>query len=102
MENINVIWKQELLTRTIETWGERAQLEMAQEESTELALAVRKHIRKGNDQTFQDLAGEIADVEIMIEQMKIMFKPLQNEVTSIKMEKLIRLEKRLNQHKFEE
>jgi len=104
MDSINPIWKEALLKRTIETWGERAQLEMAQEEATEMALAVRKHIRKNNRQTVLDLAGEIADVEIMIEQLKILlksedFKTLVNEV---KMTKLLRLESRLNEHKFED
>lgn len=102
MSKINEIWKQELYERTIKTWGEKSQFEMAQEEATELALAVRKFIRKGNDKTFQDLAGEIADVEIMIEQMKLMEKSLPMVIDEIKFQKLERLEKRINFIQFED
>ena len=47
---------------------------MAQEEATELALAVRKHTRKDSYQTYLDLVDEVADMEIMIEQLKEMNK----------------------------
>ena len=102
MSAINTIWQHELLKRTIETWGEKSQFEMAQEEATELALAVRKFIRRGDDKSFQDLAGEIADVEIMIEQMKIIEASLPMAIQQIKFEKLKRLEKRIDSHKFED
>lgn len=101
-ENINPIWKDDLLKRTIKKWGVRSQLEMAQEEATELALAIRKFIRNGNDKAFQDLASEIADVEIMIEQMKIMETALQIAVKEIKIDKLNRLESRLDNKHFED
>lgn len=85
----------------IETWGEQSQLEMLQEESTELALAVRKFIRVQNDEKFKDLASEIADVEIMIKQINIMFPTINNIVKEQKTFKLERLNDRLNKLKYE-
>ena len=59
--------------KALAIYGQKAQLEMAQEEATELALAVRRIIRKPTSESFFELCSEIADVEIMIEQMKAMF-----------------------------
>lgn len=84
-------------------WGGRHQLEMAQEEATELALAIRRHIRYGNSETFVELSSEIADVEIMIEQMKSMFKDLDLE-KNVEMDKdfkINRLFSRLNKRENE-
>lgn len=80
-----------VMQTAIKKWGERSQLEMAQEESTELALACRKFIRVQNDVNFQNLGSEIADVEIMIDQLKIMFpklKEISNEQRKFKIERL--------------
>ena len=87
----------------IEKWGEKAQLEMAQEEATELALAVRKHIRKNDESSFSNLVEEIADVEIMIEQIKLMHKDFgfQQMVDAQKAFKISRLLKRMNENSFE-
>jgi hypothetical protein len=75
--------------------GIRSQLEMAQEESTELALAIRKFIRQQNDERFDDMVGEIADVEIMIEQLKLMFPGIQEKVDPMKAFKINRLKERI-------
>lgn len=91
----------ELFERTIEKWGKRAQFEMAQEESTELALAIRKFIRKDDIDSYNAMASEIADVEIMIEQIKIMLPTIQFDVDQQKKFKLNRLEERLNNNSFE-
>jgi len=91
----------ELFEKTIAKWGHRAQLEMAQEESTELALAIRKFMRKNDTTTFDAMASEIADVEIMIEQIKIMLPDIQEKVYSEKEYKLKRLENRVNCNSFE-
>lgn len=88
-----------LYKRTVETWGERAQLEMAQEEATELALAIRKLIR-GKENAMFELAGELADVEIMIEQIKYMHPHISQAIETEKDFKLNRLNDRLNKHEF--
>jgi NTP pyrophosphatase (non-canonical NTP hydrolase) len=87
--------KEEIFEKAIEVWGIRSQLEMAQEESTELALAIRKFIRQQNDEKFDDMIGEIADVEIMIEQLKLMFPGIQEKVDPMKAFKINRLKERI-------
>ncbi len=87
--------KEEIFDKAIEIWGIRSQLEMAQEESTELALAVRKFIRTSNEKRFNDMAGEIADVEIMIEQIKRMYPEIKYEIEDQKVFKINRLKERL-------
>ena len=87
----------------IEKWGAKAQLEMAQEEATELALAVRKHIRKNDETSFSNLVEEIADVEIMIEQIVMMHNDFgfRQMVDAQKAFKISRLLKRMNENSFE-
>lgn len=91
----------EVYQKAIDKWGRRAQLEMAQEEASELSLAVRKHIRKDSKETLLHLAEEIADVEIMIDQMRFMFPSIEKEVTSFKTFKLDRLAHRIKNDTFE-
>lgn len=90
--------------RAIDKWGFRLQLEMAQEEATELALAVRKHIRKNTSESFKHLCEEIADVEIMIEQIRLMHPefPVDTMICTFKDQKINRLNNRLNNNSFEE
>lgn len=59
LENVELIYK-----KALEKWGKRVQLEMAQEEATELALAIRRHIRTPYGGTFVNLVDEVADMEI--------------------------------------
>lgn len=91
----------ELYKNASELWGERSQFEMAQEEATELALAIRKFYRNPNHHTQQDLAGEIANVEIMIEQMEYLNGGLRSEANVIKTLKLQRLRVRIDNNTFE-
>lgn len=86
-----------LYQKAIDTWGDRAQLEMAQEEATELALAIRKLIR-GKENAVAELVSEMADVEIMIEQIKFMSPHWVMAIESEKDFKLNRLNDRLNEH----
>lgn len=85
----------ELYCRTIEKWGEGSQIDMIVEECAELIQAINKHKRKPNENNLIMLAGEIADVEIMLEQAKLIYK-ISYEVETIKKNKLVRLEERLN------
>lgn len=74
----------------VNNFGENAQMIVAIEECSELQKEITKIIRnKGN---LENLAEEIADVEIMIEQLKYMYK-LYNQVSVHKREKIKRLEK---------
>ena len=85
----------EIYLKAINKWGSTAQLEMAQEEATELALAVRKFVRDPSNIRINELADEIADVQIMIEQMETMMPNLNKIISERKKYKLTRLENRL-------
>lgn len=85
----------QILTRAIETFGISAQYEMLQEEATELALAARKHVRMQNDETFENLAEEIADVSILMEQMTLIHPGITAKISKYRVEKMDRLEKRI-------
>lgn len=87
--------RNEIYELAIKKWGELAQLEMAQEEATELALAVRKHVRKNNEASLNHLAEEIADVEIMIEQITFMHNHLDFR-KMIDLQKLFKLNRLIN------
>lgn len=60
-----------ILQTYIDKYGEDAQCKMAIEEMSELTKEMCKHFR-GND-NLEHIAEEIADVEIMLDQLKIMF-----------------------------
>ena len=77
-------------------FGERNQLEMMQEEALELALAVRRFARHRKHEQIDEIASEVADVQIMIEQMKVivkedLFADLSNEKMAEKTERLFKL-----------
>jgi len=81
----------ELYQKAIKVSGEKAQLEMLQEEATELALATRKYIRKPNEETLSALASEVADVKIMLEQLALLIPDivtLANQWGDLKLERL--------------
>jgi NTP pyrophosphatase (non-canonical NTP hydrolase) len=87
--------KKELYKKALKKWKHYNQLLMLEEESIELALAVHKLARERNGTNLNDVEEEIADVEIMIEQYKIMF-PI-NDIIKFKKKKLKRLEGLLNE-----
>ncbi len=84
----------EIYQQAIETYGKDAQLKMAIEEMAELTQAICKSFR-GKD-NLDNIIEEIADVEIMLAQLKIIFEISQNKFCIKKAEKITRLEKRLN------
>lgn len=57
----------------IDSYGTKVQQDIAIEELAELQKAVLKHRRYGNKETEQAIIDEIADVEIMLEQLKIIY-----------------------------
>ena len=57
----------------INTYGARAQQDIAIEELAELQKAILKHRRYSSKETEQEIIDEIADVEIMLEQLKIIY-----------------------------
>lgn len=84
----------EIEKRAIEAYGKDAQLKMCIEEMAELMQAICKSFR-GVD-NLDNIIEEIADVEIMLAQLKLIYKLNKNEVLVKKVEKLRRLEEQLN------
>jgi NTP pyrophosphatase (non-canonical NTP hydrolase) len=80
----------EILTAAIRAFGVRAQEEVAIEECSELIQAI-SHKHRGRE---HNIAEEIADVEIMLEQLKII-QGCHNEVENIKKRKIERLYDRI-------
>lgn len=79
----------EIYKRLREQNGDSAQLVVAIEELSELTKEITKCLRsKGN---IDHLAEEVADVEIMVEQVKLIFN-VQDKVTAARQIKLQRLE----------
>lgn len=81
-----------VLNHAIERYGKDAQITMLLEEMAELQNAVCKFGRGRS--TAADIAEEIADVEIMLEQAKIIFE-CRGLTESIKHSKVERLRRRL-------
>lgn len=78
--------EKEIFCLAIKLFGERAQEEVAMEECAELIQAIT-HKHRGRD---HNIAEEIADVEIMLEQLKII-NNCHDEVAKIHKEKINRL-----------
>ena len=85
------MWRK-ALKQAIETYGVQSQMIIAVEEMSELTKEISKNIR-GQD-NLDHMAEEIADVEIMLEQLKIAFD-LHTKVDFWYGKKLKRLEERL-------
>lgn len=84
------------LRAAIKKWGKQSQLNMFHEEIGELLQAVNKFNRKHDFETRDNLLEEIADVEIMLAQLKIIIGGNPNAGIHVhKREKLERLKKRL-------
>lgn len=92
---------EEKIHRIAHYYGADSQLDQTIEEVAELTVAIRKFKRnKGNNMNdkvslLYDLAEEIADVEIMLEQLKILLPFVEEDVEKIKVEKLDRQIKRI-------
>lgn len=89
--------REEVFAEAVKQWGVDAQVIMAFEEMAELTQALckmrRNGYRWGDGTTYRDnLKEEIADVELMIEQLKYMFEIHDSEaIKTKKMNRLIKL-----------
>ncbi|KXS45577.1 MAG: hypothetical protein AWU54_313 [Candidatus Frackibacter sp. T328-2] len=79
--------KWDIYQKAIEKWGAESQFGMAQEEAAELIRAISKVLR-GKESNIEE---EIADVEIMLEQLRLMLDEV--KIEKEKQRKLNRLEK---------
>ena len=87
--------EEDIGVRCIIAWGEKDQIRQTIEECSELITKLAKYGRNVNGSTKEQIAEEIADVEIMCKQMRIIFDS--ELIDSIKYQKLSRLNERLNQ-----
>jgi len=62
-----------VLSGALSKWGGKFQIDMAVEEMAELIKALMKYMRKINGSSRYDVVEEIVDVEIMIDQLKLIF-----------------------------
>jgi len=63
----------ELCQQAIDTWGEDLQIKMMIDECSELIQALCKLTRKNKEEAEADVVSELADVELMLTQMNLMF-----------------------------
>ena len=92
----------ELLQDVVNTWGLDMQKIVCMEECGELIQALAKSMRPTREKSWKthhddlnNIAEEIADVELCIAQMKVGMPEIESDVESIKARKLYRLQMRL-------
>ena len=88
------IWADAILLRAIESYGAKNQAAQLMGEMGELAAELTRHFFQGRDK-IKELPEEIADVQIMLAQM-ILYFGIQKEVAVSRLNKLKRLESRIN------
>lgn len=89
--------RREVLNKAIDTYGPNAQKLKAIEELGELIQAIAKY--ENGIGYRASVIEEIADVEIMLEQLKLIYFITENEVETVKEYKVERLNQRLTQTK---
>ena len=93
---------QEIYKKAIETYGHMAQVGQTQEELSELNIELNRY-RNSRRVDIAKIADEIADVEIMLEQVKMIFctthDSFREKVKDRKDYKNARLERRLEETK---
>jgi NTP pyrophosphatase (non-canonical NTP hydrolase) len=82
----------DIFEKAVEAWGADAQAMMLFEEMGELIQVVCKLNRNHNGATLKDLAEELADVELMLDQTKHIYC-IEGRVEVWRKKKLERLEK---------
>lgn len=87
-QKINQVEKDEIYKKALSTWGLNAQIDMCIEEMAELMQAFSKYKRGIGD--VNQIAEEMADVSIMLEQMAMAFD-CHNKIVWYKQFKLTRL-----------
>lgn len=82
--------KEELYKFAIERYGDEAQINQGIEEMAELIQAVNKFRRKPVIENLENIAEEIVDVEIMLEQYKIIYaaNPIAEKLKNQKLQRL--------------
>ena len=87
--------EKDIFRSAINTYGAVMQITVAFEEMSELQKELCKHLRGRGSQ--ENIAEEIADVEIMMEQMKMIFD-CETAVLQVREKKVKRLKERIEQN----
>lgn len=82
----------DIYTTAVKKFGKEHQLVLCMEEMAELTKELSKNMRGSKNIT--NISEEMADVEIMLEQLRVIFGN-RSEVDTIKAEKLLRLADRV-------
>jgi NTP pyrophosphatase (non-canonical NTP hydrolase) len=85
--------KSEIYKKAVKLWGVEFEIDMMIEECAELIQALQKYKRDTSFKTINNMYEELADVEIMSEQMRIVFNS--DSIDLEKERKIRRLETRI-------
>ncbi len=77
------------IEKIVDFYGGDKQLRQLQEECAELIVAINKRLRYGSTKAFVNLIEELADVEIMVEQIKYYYR-IKDNVNDVKYGKINR------------
>lgn len=80
----------EIYRKALQKWGRDAQIKVAIEEFAELIVELAKENRSVNGTNWEKITEEMADAEVMLEQLKIVFAN-EKEVEAKKEQKINRL-----------
>jgi len=94
--------QEEIYRRAVKHWGTNLQIRMACEEMAELSVVLLKTIRSGDLSLLDNVYEEIADVEIMLGQMREVYPHVEKNVQRWKRIKKYRLSKMLEEAEVEE
>ena len=83
--------EEETFIKAFETYGEAHQLMILFEEMAELTKEVTKAIRYSKAKRRTQITEEIADVEIMLEQAKMIFGIADEDIEMFRLDKIVRL-----------
>ena len=100
--NNEIVYRSDIEKQAIETFGEKAQKIKAAEECAELIQALSKEIGSGgkDERVLDNVAEEIADVKIMLEQLQIIYGNSER-VEEYETQKIRRLSKYIQNYKNE-
>lgn len=94
MNGIGYLERKRVYEQAVESYGCRTQVMMAIEEMSELTKAICKVFRPDCDGSNEEIAEEIADVTICLEQLRLIFG-LNEDVCDQMDKKILRLAERL-------
>lgn len=86
--------EENILLQAVAEYGAEAQTDMMIEEMSELTKALLKNRRSESKRTRENIIEEMADVQIMLDQMKLIYD-VDGELADYRKLKLLRLASRL-------